>query len=162
MGHKLRPTVIANCSAVLNFAERQIKDESPTFQPPVNLHDFLRESFILPFMVQRISLSTIASAWLDYWLKDGPAQSTNNASRDTSRVIRSSRRPHISHVSISVTIQRRLGLCELWLYTYLSRRANDIFSAQRPTTRSLCSAQSGNKKCKWHFYQLPNFKRIIR
>jgi len=103
--------------------------------------------------------------WLGYWLKDRPAQSTNNASRDTSTVSRTSRRPHISHVNISVTIQIRLGLCEIWLYFYrqtLSRRADDIFTAQRPITRSLCSAQSGDKKCKWHVYQLPKFKINVR
>jgi len=73
----------------------------------------------------------------------------NKASRDTGTVGRTARRPHNPHVIISLTIQLRLGLCDLWLYFYgrtLGRRREDIFTLQRPETRSLYSAQSRDKK----------------
>ena len=106
-------------------------------------------------------MSWLGLAWLGYWFKDGSAQSTNNASRDT--VGRTARRPHIPHVNISVTIQHRLGVCELWLYFYrrtLSRRTDDIFIAQWPIRRSLCSAQSGDKKMQiTTFLSTPKFQK---
>jgi len=58
-GHKVRPACTAESSAVLTCAERQIKGGSPTFQFPLNLHDLLRESFIVPFMVPSSAHSTI-------------------------------------------------------------------------------------------------------
>jgi len=150
----LRPAVIANYSAVLACVERQSKVGSPTFQSPLNFHDLLRESFIVPFMVPSTSHSTNACAWLGLAIGSRTGLRSvriRNASRDTSTVGRAARRSHIPHVSMSVTIQSRLGLCDLWLYFYrrtVSRRADDIFTAQRSITRSLCSAQSGDKKCK--------------
>ena len=118
------PACNADSSDVLYFAERQSKDGSPTFQFPLNLHDLLREGFIVPLMVPNTSHSTIACAWhglawLGYWFKDGSAKSKNNASRDTGTVRRTARNPYIPHVSISVTIQLRLGQC-VFLAIYLS------------------------------------------
>ena len=64
MGHKVRPAGITDGTVVLNFAEHQSKDGSPTFHPPLNLHYLLRESLILPLVVPSTLHSTLTSAWL--------------------------------------------------------------------------------------------------
>jgi hypothetical protein len=89
--------------------------------------------------------------WLGYCFKDGPARNKNKASRHTSTLRKTATIPHNPYVSISVTIQLRLGLCVLLVIFFyrrtLRRRADDIFTTQRPIKLSVCSAQSGDKKC---------------
>jgi len=149
--HKVRQTRTAESSAVLTCAERQSKVGIPTFQSPLNLHDLLRESFIVPFMVPSTSHSTIACAWLSLAIgsRTGPRR-VRITHRATQLQQVEPQEDHIFFTSVSVTIQLRLGLCEIWLYFIAghSRRADDIFTAQRPITRLLCCAQSGDKKCK--------------
>jgi len=64
MGHKVRPALTADSSAVLTCAEHQTKDGSTTFHSRLNLRDLLLESFIVPFMVPSTLHTTIACAWL--------------------------------------------------------------------------------------------------
>ena len=60
----MRPAVIADSSAVLVCAECKSKVGKPTLHSRLNLHDLLRESFILSLMVPSTSHSTVTSVWL--------------------------------------------------------------------------------------------------
>lgn len=64
LGHKVQPARTSDSSAVLKCVECPSKDGNPTFHPPLNLHDLLRESCIVPLTVPTTLHSTLVSAWL--------------------------------------------------------------------------------------------------